>query len=191
MKMKIEIINGKASAYTPYSKAFIAAVKELDGEWDGGHKRWIVSAERMDDLQAAIRNVYGEDAEIARYSAGVRRPTFEDVANAANVLPYVVYNVLSGDAHWIRNHAQNAIARRLSDLAASSRGDKKQREKVITLYAFAEWMFASKDAAWWNENTAQIDPKHGAKDPLLWMLQNYSKEFEAYVAAQGGWAKKL
>lgn len=188
--MKIEIVNGKAIAQTPYNKAFIAAVKEIGGKWDGGRKTWTVSAERVEELTAIIRNVYGTDAEVVRYSAGIRRPTFADVKNAANTLPYIEYDILPGEALKIRLNAQEAVAQRIHVLAASSR-NKAQASQVIGFYAFAEWIFSTKSAAWWNENAMKVDPKRGAKDPLLWMVHNFSEEFKEYVAANGGWAKKL
>lgn len=61
-KFRIDIEEGKAHVYTPYSPEFVSAIKRIGGaKWSGVKKCWTVSAEKVDSVREIMTSVYGEN----------------------------------------------------------------------------------------------------------------------------------
>ena len=60
-KFEIKIDDGKAKVFTPYNAEFVSRIKLLGGRWNASKKCWTVSDFKVDDVRAAMRNIYGQD----------------------------------------------------------------------------------------------------------------------------------
>lgn len=58
---KIEITGTKAVITTPYNADFVKKIKLMGGRWDAGRRAWTVDADIVDDVRAAMREIYGQD----------------------------------------------------------------------------------------------------------------------------------
>lgn len=124
---------------------------------------------------------------------GVKVPTHAQTVDASENL-LKIQPTLGGTENqvkWaqdIRCEAAMAFGKRIENLAVLS--DAKSRSKAKQMYAFAKWMLEAKtDAKWWIDNRMNITTSYGQKDPLLYALNAYGKEFTEYVKEMGGWKK--
>lgn len=76
-KFEIKISDGKASVFTPYNAEFISRIKLLGGRWNPSQKCWTVVEDAVDDVRAAMRNIYGQDDQPVSETVDVIL-TFED-----------------------------------------------------------------------------------------------------------------
>lgn len=60
---KFEVISkdGKARIYAPYNATFVSRVKLLGGRWIAADRCWSVSEDALEDVRAAMRDIYGRD----------------------------------------------------------------------------------------------------------------------------------
>lgn len=58
---EIKIENGKAQVFTPYNAEFVSRIKLLGGRWNPSQKCWTVVEDAVEDVRAAMRNIYGQD----------------------------------------------------------------------------------------------------------------------------------
>lgn len=58
---EIIVENGKAKVFTPYNAEFVSRIKLLGGRWNPSEKCWSVAEFKIDDVRAAMRNIYGQD----------------------------------------------------------------------------------------------------------------------------------
>ena len=61
IEYRIQQTDDKASVFTPYNPDFVTRVKALGGRWDATHKAWTVSLDRVEEVRAAMRAIYGRD----------------------------------------------------------------------------------------------------------------------------------
>ena len=78
---EIKISDGKASVFTPYNAEFISRIKLLGGRWNPSEKCWTVSEFKVDDVRAAMRNIYGQDDQPVSETVDVLL-TFDDEVSA-------------------------------------------------------------------------------------------------------------
>ena len=58
---KITVADGKANIYTPYNADFVSRVKLLGGRWNASDRCWAVPEDAVEDVRAAMREIYGRD----------------------------------------------------------------------------------------------------------------------------------
>lgn len=58
---EIKINDGKAQVFTPYNADFVSRIKLMGGRWNPMQKCWTVNESAVDDVRAAMRNIYGQD----------------------------------------------------------------------------------------------------------------------------------
>ncbi len=124
---------------------------------------------------------------------GVEIPTHAQTVDASDNL-LKIQTALGGtekQVKWaqdIRREAAVDLGKRIENLAVSR--DAKSKSKAKQMYAFTKWMLEAKtDAKWWIDNRVNITARYGQKDPLLYALNAYGKEFNEYVKGIGGWKK--
>lgn len=79
--MKIEIKNGKAYVFTPYSPEFVKRIKSIGGaRWDRDARAWEIPAASTDSARQIMFDVYGEtDQAFANEKVDVRIDVTEDI----------------------------------------------------------------------------------------------------------------
>ena len=59
--IKVTIKDGRASVFTPFSRDFVAAIKNVGGrKWDADDKCWTVPEESLPQVRQIMMDVYGE-----------------------------------------------------------------------------------------------------------------------------------
>lgn len=57
----IATADGKARIFTPYNAEFVSRIKLLGGRWDAANRCWAVPEEAVEEVRAAMRQIYGRD----------------------------------------------------------------------------------------------------------------------------------
>ena len=59
--IKVTIKDGRASVFTPFSRDFVAAIRNVGGrKWDADDKCWTVPEEALPEVRKIMMDVYGE-----------------------------------------------------------------------------------------------------------------------------------
>lgn len=60
-----DIVGGKALVVSPYNPDFVARVKAMGGRWNPSERAWSVNSAALDDVRAAMMEIYGQTDEVS------------------------------------------------------------------------------------------------------------------------------
>lgn len=79
--VKIEVKNGVANVYTPYSAKFVKKIKGIGGsKWDSVEKCWIVSLEAVNVVRQIMEDVYGYSDISTNETVNLEISVLQDIA---------------------------------------------------------------------------------------------------------------